>query len=320
MVKRIQVFGIFFILVLSGGYSIDLKHIVSYMPDNPGIAVSYGRTQWVSDTEIFSSEVSETRIFDMTNRRSSMLFNPMKEVKTDIIFKNEEILLLRDLNIDRNNGQEYYIYALKTKRMYPLDKEGTEQYLADGGKKYEYYKLTIEEKERWDYYLSCYKITLPNMTNEMLWKEKAEIIFDTSPFLIDRFYPQDKYENMWLGGMDGDLYLLQVDESGVKTSCKVQNNIGTSGVFLMDGRILAAYCPPGENPFNREEEAYLKLAVFNSKGELEQTIDKEIYVAAGRSKMMSISPDGTKLLVMGYDKDHFNKWDVQINIYEIIYD
>lgn len=320
MVKRIQVFGIFFILVLSGGYSIDLKHIVSYMPDNPGIAVSYGRTQWVSDTEIFSSEVSETRIFDITNRKSSMLFNPMKEIKADIIFKNEEILLLRDLNIDRNKGQEYYIYSLKTKRMYPLDKEGTEQYLADGGKEYSYYTFSMDTVNR-EKLFSYYKSSVLSTIKQKLWTEDAGDIFNTVFILIDRFSPQDNYENIWLGDMYEDLYLLQVDESGVKTSYKIQNNIGTSGVFLKDGRVLAPYCPVDENPFYRGgEESYLKLAVFNSKGEIEKTLDKEIYVVAGRSKMMSISPDGTKLLVMGYDKDHFNKWDVQINIYEIIYD
>lgn len=323
MVKRIQLFGIIILLALSGVYSIDLKHVASYMPDAPGIELTYGlepaRPEWVSNIEIFSSGPSRTQMFDITNRRSSMLFNPMKGVYAYIIFKNEEILLLRDFYSDRNNGQEYYIYALKTKRMYPLDKEGTEQYLADGGKEYEYYNLVIEEKERWDSYLSCYKITLPNMTSTKLWTESAEGIFQTE--LIGRFYPIEQYSDSWLVEMREKLYLIQFDENGVKQSFKVQNNIGKSGVFLKDGRILAPYCPPGENPLYLDgEESYLKLAVFNSKGEIEQTIDKEIYVVSGRSKMMSISPDRTKLLVMGYNKDHFNKWDVVLDIYEIIYD
>lgn len=316
MAKRILVFGIFFVLVLSGGYAIDLKHTESFTPGNGLITHSFGRTQWVSDTEIFSSEVSEIRIFDITNR--SLLFHPLKKVIADIVFKNEEILLLRDLKIERNNGQEYYIYSFKTKKIYPLDKEGTEQYLADGGKEYEYYSLVIEKDKRWEYYLRCYKITIPNMTSTRMWTENAEEVFQTE--IIGRFYLIEQYSDTWLVEMRQDLYLIQFDESGVKTSYMIQNNIGTSGVFLKDGRILASYCPVDEDPFYRGgEESYLKLAVFNSKGELEQTIDKEIYVVDG-TKMMSISPDGTKLLVIGYDKDHFYNWDFQINIYEIIYD
>lgn len=317
MVKRIQVLVFFLFLALSGVYSIELKHIISFKPGDVKLSIAFGNIQWVSNTEIISTEESETHTMDITSRKSTELFTSADRVVAKIIYKNDNIVLFRNLNSDKNGGQEYYIYSLKLKKMYPLDIKGKEQYVIDKGQNFDSYELIIEKKG-WDSFLSCSKFFFPGMTSTKLWKENAGEIFHTE--LIGGFHVVEHFSDNWLIEMRERLYLIDFNDYGVRKSFKIQNNLGKSGAFLKDGRVLATYCPTDENPLNLSGDiSYLKLAIFSNDGVLEDIIEKEIYVQH-ESEKISISPDGTKLLIIGFDKEQYSRWDVVLHIYEIIYD
>ena len=282
-----------------------------------------GNVTWLNEKEIFYTDDEETYILDIESNKRTMVFNPARGTRSVVLFNNSEIVLIHEASPgDHRPVWQYdnlHVYSIKTRKMYPLDSIGKEEYLADGGIDYEYYVFKYEDIDNVRY-LSCVRRTILGIEEQVIWTVNSDDLFQDS--LSRAFIPRIVNNNLCLGSMRSQLYLVEGDNSNSIKAYEIQNGGGEAGDFLGDGNLLTSCLLVSEDHNRKMEEGrFLRLGVFNRKGELIQRIKYDVYVL-DFGRYLVISPNGTKVLIQGFDEKHQKKigQETDVHIYEIIYD
>lgn len=300
-------------------YSIDLKFINRLEYKSIDIPNEYyGEFMWVDNDEIYYSGGPYLIFFNikLNGYKKSIDFNH-ENVTCLVVFQNEDIVLFERDNSTKNIV-DYIIRDKKTKKLYFLNEDGKEEYLKDGGKDYEYLYLDnnviYDTRER---KLTLSKYSILNGKQNEYWTIDPVKMFDRR---ISRIYKIGEYKNNWLVINVDELYIMDFNTTKVNKLVSFSDEVGKSGAFLKDGRIIKAYVDWGNDTgYDLQGDYFYRLGIFNQQGEFEQEISRDVFVADGTGKI-SISPDGSKLLVVGIDNEVGWKVAPEVFVYEIIYD